>query len=173
MGTLATLSPGTNNHPVFFPKPGVDKIAVKLYNIIMYNPEIRFTGPEYDGIEHELGKLGQKLINIVNDHARNTLGKTAIPNPTDIEVTPHVLDEPKFLVRAWHETAAPAGMVGVLQRQEVELSLEADDENLFLTTDAESAPSYPLTTREAFLITGVGAMATLRSMFADPTLNEE
>lgn len=139
----------------------------------MYKPEIRFSGPEYDGIESELGKLGDKLVTIANDHARNTHGKAALQNPTDIEVTPHVLDEPKFLVRSWHETAAPAGKVGILQPQTIELHIESSAEDLFLTTDAEAAPSYLLTTREAFLITGVGATAMYRSILSNPTLDLE
>jgi hypothetical protein len=135
----------------------------------MYKPEIHFNGPEYDGIESQLGNLSHKLVNIVNDHARNTRGKAGLSNPTDIEVTPHMLDEPKFLVRSWHETAAPAGMIGILQPQTIELRFDFSSEDLLLTTDAEASPSYLLTTREAFLITGIGVTAALRSIIANPT----
>ena len=132
-----------------------------------YKPDIRFTGAGYDEIDDSFGGLDDKLVRIVNDSAFNRLGKGALRNPSDIEVSPIATDKLAFIVRAWHETASPAGAIGRLHVQELVLRVRLDEENMFLTTEEDS--SYLLTTREAFLVATIGGTAAFRSMILDPT----
>jgi hypothetical protein len=132
----------------------------------MYKPDIRFSDPEYAGLEHELGDLSSKLVVIVNDAAFNKRGKSALQNPSDIEITPLAIDEPKLIVRSWHETSAPAGKEGILQINETILSLEPFGEETMLTTEDQA--SYLLTTSEAMLMISVGGAALISSAMSTP-----
>ena len=122
---------------------------------------VRFNAPELVGIEDELGGLNEKLTTIVNDRAYNTFGKTALRDPSDVEVTPAMIGEPVFVVRAWHETGG-AGNAGIVQAHDFSFRLAPLREDLYMLTDDEKM--YPLTTREALLLVSVGGITMVKSM---------
>ncbi|HET7060134.1 MAG TPA: hypothetical protein VFH99_02350 [Candidatus Saccharimonadales bacterium] len=124
---------------------------------------VRFNEPALDGIDNELGGLADKLVTAVNDRAYNRFGKTALRDPSDIEITPAAIDEPVFVVRAWHQTGA-AHNAGIVQPQDFTFKLAAMREDMYMSTDDETM--YPLTTREAFLLVTVGGLSMLRSVLS-------
>jgi len=126
---------------------------------------IRFNTPELEGIENELGGLKDTLISVANDRAFNTFGKTALLNPSDIEITPAVIDEPVFILRAWHETGGQ-GNAGVLQKHDLSFKLASVKENVFIST--EDKKLYLLTTRETLLLTRIGGFTIIKSFLSAP-----
>ncbi len=124
---------------------------------------LRINAPELDGIEDELGGLRDKLLSMVNDRAYNRFGKRALRDPSDIEITPAMIDEPVFVVRAWHETDTP-GAAGVVQEHDFSFKLKPMREDAYMSTDDEKM--YPLTTRETFLLVSIGGFAMIKSMIS-------
>jgi hypothetical protein len=124
---------------------------------------IRLNAPEFDGIEDELGGLADKLVTAVNDRAYNRFGKTALREPSEIEVTPTMIDEPVFVVRAWHETGTAVN-AGIVQEHDFTFRLKTMREDMYITTDDETM--YPLTTREAFLMVGIGGATMIKSLIS-------
>jgi len=133
---------------------------------------VRFNAPEADAIKEELGGLSDKLVGAVNDRAYNIYGKTALRDPSEIEITPAVLDKPVFVVRAWHETGNDDN-VGIVQAHDFTFRLKAMREDVYIATEDETM--YPLTTREAFLLARIGGLTMIRSLNASepPTGHQE
>lgn len=131
--------------------------------IIIFMTSVRLNAPELDGIEDELGGLADKLVTAANDRAYNRFGKTALRDPSDIEVTPAIIDEPVFIVRAWHETGS-AGSAGIVQSHDFTFRLATMREDMYISTDDETM--YPLTTREAFLLAGIGGATMVKSIIS-------
>lgn len=125
--------------------------------------EIKFSSIEYRGAEEELGGLADKLVTVANDQAIEKFGKTALMDPSDIEITPAVLEEPFFVIRAWHQTANDLNP-GIIQNHDFSLSLTFEGEDMFIKTESDSL--YPLTTREAILLCGLGGAAIINTIFA-------
>ena len=122
---------------------------------------VHLNAPELDGLADELGGLKEKFITVVNDRAHNTFGKIALRDPSDIEVTPAMIDGPVFVMRAWHETGGP-GTAGIVQEHDLSFRLKTMREEMYIATDDEMM--YPLTTRESFLLVRIGGTTMLNSL---------
>lgn len=134
----------------------------------MAESKIKFGGPEYDGAEDHLGTFADKLVLIINDIAQKRLGNEAFQKPTDIEITPVVIEDDRFfIVRAWHETAAPDGAVGVLQPIEATFDLVVDEANAYFH-NREEATNYRLTTVETMTLHGLGGFAATHDTLSSP-----
>lgn len=121
---------------------------------------VRFNAPELDGIENELGDLTDKFVIAVNDRAYNRFGKTALRDPSDIEITPAAIDQPIFVIRAWHQTGT-AGNAGIVQAHDFTFRMATMREDMYMSIEDETM--YPLTTREAFLLVTIGGLTMLKS----------
>jgi hypothetical protein len=80
-------------------------------------PEFRVVGPEYEGALDVLVKsFPLRMVNIVIQENVIKHGADNALIPTDVHFMPVFNDGDRFFaVRAWHETQASAGRVGVLQ----------------------------------------------------------
>lgn len=123
--------------------------------------EITFNGQEFDGAEEELGNLSDKLKAIVNDQAAERFGEHAIYNPSDINITPTVMEEPMFVVNTWHQTDSE--FPGVLQSQDFTLKMHVEAEDVYVCADDEER-KYRLTTRETLLLVQLGNIALMNTL---------
>lgn len=138
----------------------------------MNDPEIRFTGEEFDGAEDELGKLYQTFRAVANDQVVIRRGDEALPDPSDIEITPSILEEPFFVVNAWHQTNSEV-YPGVFQRQDFTLRILEEGEDVYLSAyDSESNQRYRLTTRETLFLMRVAQIAAYRTLLRDTDRGE-
>lgn len=123
--------------------------------------DIRFIGPEYDGAEKELRELADKLTTIADDTAVNKFGETALKNPTDIEILPVFIDEPLFIINAWHESGS-SEYHGRFQVHDFSLRTCLEDENVYLAT--EDNRKYPVSTRETLVLMGLSNIAVINTL---------
>ena len=126
--------------------------------------DFRFSSPEYDEAVDRLGGLADKLRLIANEKASKKFGDNAIDNPTDIEITPAALEEPIFIIRAWHEIGK-ARKRAVMQAHDYSFRVVFEGEDVFMKT--EEGNEYPLTTREAFLLVSLGGHALMSNFISE------
>jgi hypothetical protein len=138
----------------------------------MAETKIRFTAPEFDGAEDQLGTLIDKLPLIMDHIARGRRGKHALQGPSDIDITPTAIDEEQlFLLSSRHETAAPPGMVGVLQPIDAVFYIGTDHSDAFLSERRDDGPegsNYQLTTVETLILHRLGSLARSHDQINSP-----
>ena len=134
----------------------------------MTNPElsdVHFSDKQMsDTFGPQLGNLAAKIALSCDDDARNVFGKTYFPRPSTVELTPYINSadgsQPEIVVRAWHETGIP-GKSAVFQMHDTVVEMTLSDEDAFLS-NKDTNTSYPLTTREAFLLRDISTMALVK-----------
>lgn len=131
--------------------------------------DIRFSGPEYDGAEEQLGDFAEKLIGIVNDVAIKKFGETALRNPSDIEIVPAILGEPLYVVTAWHEQGEGEAKERH-QYHDFSFKVVLDGDDALIET--EEAATYPVNTRETLLLAKLANIAYIRSQLGDAPAGE-
>jgi hypothetical protein len=125
--------------------------------------QARFIGEGFAPFNENMEVIDETLSRVINDGIHNRYGENGIPNPSDVEISPVLIDEPTFVVRAWHETGGVASR-GRLQAHDFSFTLTLGKEDMFLKT--EDKRQYRLTTREALFFMQVGGLAALKTLIA-------
>jgi hypothetical protein len=125
--------------------------------------EIAFEGKDFEGAENMLGGLRDKLLHAANNEALYKFDHTNWQNPTDMKILPVMtLDEPRFLVNAYHSTESTAGQVATFKNYDFSFAYSVEGEEAYLRTDTEHA--YPLTPRELYFLMQLGDLALAKSV---------
>lgn len=124
--------------------------------------EIRILGGMEKHRDYVVEITGEAVRRVVNDHATTLYGEHAVPDPTDIELTPDFENQTAiFGVRAWHTVGAGAAQ-DILQPQNFSFYLQQrwDEDFIVVKNEGENRTMHAATFYEASVLHAI-AMSTI------------